>query len=479
MKDLDFIKKFIERKKDLYYKLSDDIWDNPETGLLEYKSQEILCSSIEKEGFNVEKGVAGISTSFVGTWGSGKPVIAFTAEYDALPNISQKACSLKQESIVENGAGHGCGHNLLGAGAIAAAYAVKEYMEENSIKGTVKIFGTPSEERDAAKTFMAREGLFDGIDAGFTWHPHSINTIWECGSLANTIVTFDFKGISAHAAASPHLGRSALDACEIMNVGVNYLREHLPSDVRIHYAYHDVGGGAPNVVQSTASLYYFIRAPKMSESIAAYNRVVKCAEGAAMMTGTKVDININLALSDYIANPTLSELMEKSMIDMGPQDFDNDDYKLAKEYMKTLSDDEINAQKNEIAKIIGLDKAKEIADRALMTEYIKTGINSGMQSGSTDVGDFSYCVPTAQCLVATSAFGTPLHSWQRTAQGKTLIAKKGLDRAVGTMALTAIRALENPELLEKAKKELNEVTGGEYKSPIPSDVKIRDPKITL
>lgn len=477
MEDVKIVKKLMEEKKDNYYQLSDLIWDNPETGLLEYKSQEILCNAIEKEGFYIEKGVANIPTSFVATWGSGKPIIGFTAEYDALPSLSQKSCSLEREPVIENAPGHGCGHNLLGVGSIAAAFVLKTYMENNNIPGTIKIFGTPSEERDACKTFMAREGLFDNVDAGFTWHPHSINTMWDT-SLANTIATFKFKGVSAHAAASPHLGRSALDACELMNVGVNYLREHVPSDVRMHYAYLDVGGSAPNVVQQTASVYYFVRAPKMKDSLAAFERVKDCARGAALMTGTELEIVFDLALSDFIANPTLSSIMEQALKDVGPQEYTEDEYKLAKEYMSTLADDEINSQLNEVASSVGIEKAKEIADRGLMNEYIDLPKNSSMGNGSTDVGDFSYCVPTAQCVVSTSAFGTPLHSWQRTAQGKTSIAKKGMDRAIATMALSAIRVLKNKELLEKARKELDEMTGGKYESPIPKDVKIRNPKIT-
>lgn len=477
MKDIQIVKEIMKKKRDSYYKLSDDIWENPETGLVEFVSQRILCDAIKKEGFKVEEGIAGMPTSFIGTWGNGKPVIAFTAEYDALPGLSQKSCSFSKEQIVDDGPGHGCGHNLLGAGAVAAAFVVKTYMENNNIKGTIKIFGTPSEERDAGKTFMAREGYFNNIDAGFTWHPHSINTVWECGSLANTIATFKFTGISAHAAASPHLGRSALDACEIMNVGVNYLREHVPSDVRIHYAYLDVGGNAPNVVQSKAAVYYFVRAPKMEASLDVYKRVKECAEGAAKMTGTQLEIQFDLALSDYIPNMILSELMEKAMIDIGPQEYDENDYDLAKEFINTLSQEEIAVQEKEVANIIGSKKAKEIVKKGIMTDYIKTGLRSSMAFGSTDVGDFSYCTPTAQCLVATTAFGTPMHSWQMTAQGKSLIAKKGMDRAIGTMALAAIRAIENPELIEKAKKELNEVTGGKYISPIPKDIKIRNPEV--
>ena len=478
MDDVKIIKMLVNEKKEDYYKLSDAIWDNPETGLLEEKSQQILCEAIEREGFKVEKGVANIPTSFIGTWGEGEPVIGFSAEYDALPMLSQKSCSLKREAEVENGPGHGCGHNLLGVGAIAAAFVLKTYMEKNNVKGTIKIFGTPSEERDACKTFMARDGVFDNVDIGFTWHPHSINTVWECGSLANTIAIFRFKGVSAHAAASPHLGRSALDACELMNVGVNYLREHVPSDVRMHYAYIDVGGSAPNVVQQNAAVYYFVRAPKMADSTAAYKRVIECARGAAIMTGTELETELVVALSDFIANPTLSSLMEKSMIDLGPQEFEEEDFELAKKYMETLSDDEINAQKNEVASIIGSQKAEEIAEKGLMQEYMHTGAERiGLGTGSTDVGDFSYCVPTAQCLVATTAFGTPLHSWQRTAQGKSNIAKKGMDKAVEIMALTALRALNDPSIIKKAKEELKEMIGGEYKCPLPKEAILRDPKL--
>lgn len=477
MEDVKIVKEIIDSKKEGYRKLSDAIWDNPELGLEEFKSQKILCDAIRKEGFEVKEGLADMPTSFVATWGEGKPAIAFTAEYDALPGLSQKECSLKQEALTEKGAGHGCGHNLLGVGAIAAAFVLKAYMEKENKKGTIKIFGTPSEERDAGKTFMARDGIFDGLDIGFTWHPASVNSVWECGSLANVIATFKFKGISSHAAASPELGRSALDACELMNVGVNYLREHVKSDIRMHYSYLDVGGKAPNVVQASGAVYYFIRAPRMEDAMSAYERVVNCAKGAALMTGTKLDVEFDLAISDYLPNPTLTKLMEEALKDIGGQYYSQEDYKEAKKFMTTLSPEIIDGTVKSLSRFVGMAKAKEYAEKGLISDIIIMGKNSDMANGSTDVGDFSKCVPTAQCLISTAAFATPLHSWQRVSQGKTEIAKKGMDRAVGTLALTAIRALNNPEIIKKAKEELIEERGEKYISPIPKELKIRDPKI--
>lgn len=473
--DVQFVKKTIEQNREKWHQWSDAVWAHPETGLMERDSQKILCDALEKEGFSVEKGVADMPTSFVATWGSGKPVLGFTAEYDALPGLSQEAGRPEKCALQEGGAGHGCGHNLLGVGAIAAACIVKAFLEKEKKSGTIKIFGTPSEERDAGKSFMARDGVFDGLDAGFTWHPFSMNTVWDTGSLANTIVTFRFKGVSAHAAAAPELGRSALDACELMNVGVNYLREHVPSSVRIHYAYLDVGGSAPNVVQPTAAVYYFIRAPKMALSTSVYHRVQDCARGAALMTGTEVSEEFDVALSDYVPNPTLSAVMQQAMKDIGPQELDASDRETAQSFIKTLDAEYLQAQKDFVARFLGREKAEQIAKDGLMTDVIDLGENSPMATGSTDVGDFSNCVPTAQCLIATAAFATPLHSWQMVSQGKTGYAKKGMERAAGTIALTAIRALNDPEILDKAHREFVEETGGRYHSPMPAQIKPRDP----
>lgn len=474
MEDVKKVKEIVKKINKSYYEISDKIWENPEVGLEEEKSLIILKDFLEKNGFTVKTGLAGLSTSFVAEYGSGKPVIGFTAEYDALPGLSQEAYQTKKVPVCENNPGHGCGHNLLGVGSIGAALVLKEYVDSKNLSCTIKVFGTPSEERDAGKAFMGREGVFDGVDCGFTWHPHYVNSVWESGSLANTIVTFKFKGKSSHAAASPELGRSALDACELMNVGVNYLREHVPSDVRIHYAYLDVGGHAPNVVQDHAAIYYFIRASKMKDSTDTYERVKKIAHGAALMTETELEIIFDSAVSDFVPNPTLTKAMEEAMLDLGEVKYSDEEIEMAKSFVNTLGQNEINGAENLISRFLDKNQVENIKKRSLVSEYIKFGKDSPMASGSTDVGDFSNCAPVAQCLIATSAFATPLHSWQMVSQGKSSYAKKGLDKAVSTLALTAIRVLNNHDLVKKVREEYIEQTGGKYIAPIPKDVNVRD-----
>ena len=272
-------------------------------------------------------GVGGMPTAFKAVYGSGKPVIGFLAEYDALPELSQEGgCTMRKKAAGDNPDGHGCGHNLLGAGAMAAALAVKAYIEEHPEAGTVILFGCPSEEKGDGKAIMAREGVFDGVDAAFTWHPGDKNAIWSESTLANVSVFFNFKGVTSHAAAAPELGRSALDAAELMSVGVNYLREHIISDARVHYAYRDVGGIAPNVVQGHSRVHYFIRAPKSWQVKEIYKRVVDVAEGAAKMTGTEMTYELYAGLSDYIPNHVLSEVLHESMEEIGAPKYDEADF---------------------------------------------------------------------------------------------------------------------------------------------------------
>ncbi len=313
------IKSIVNEKESIFNECSDKIWEFAEVGLEEEKSRDLFARVLREQGFEVEEGVANIPTAFVARWGGkGKPTVGFVAEYDALPGMSQVADLVKKEAVEGITAGHGCGHNLLGGAAgLGAALTLKEYLQRNNKEGTVVLFGTPSEERDACKAFMARDGIFDGIDAAFTWHPEARNAAWTAGSLANIIVMFHFKGKSAHAAATPHLGRSALDSAELMNIGVNYLREHVVPEARIHYAYTDAGGTAPNVVQATSTLYYFIRAPKLNQALEIYERIKNISKGAALMSGTEVDIDFKLALSDFIPNPTMTKVLYDSLVDFG------------------------------------------------------------------------------------------------------------------------------------------------------------------
>ena len=461
----------VESKKDFFAKVNDDVWATPELGFLEFESAKTLMKALDDQGFKVEKGLAGIETAFKGTWGSGKPVISFLGEFDALPSLSQEASCNVKKPVEEGGNGHGCGHCNLGAGSMAAATALKEYMEENNLPGTVVYFGCPAEESGCGKTFMAREGVFDDVDIALTWHPGSTNSVWGMSSLANIVVFFHFKGITAHAAAVPHLGRSALDAAELMNVGVNFLREHVIPEARMHYAFTEVGGGAPNVVQDRATVLYYIRAPKTEQVMDIFPRVVKCAEGAAHMTETELTVEIKTALSDYIPNDVVSRAMSDAILEIGPIEFSDEAKAFAKEMYKSLTEADLKSGIGSLAGNMPMEEAVKRVHEAIIPDVFPYKRLNYAMPGSTDVGDVSYVVPTAQLSAATAIIGTPGHSWQQTAQSKSVLAHEGTNYAAKVMALTGVKFLENPELIVKAREELNAVTGGVYNCPIPKDVK--------
>ena len=308
-----FISEYIEKRRETFIQLSDKIWETPEIYFEEYQSAEYLCQALEGEGFQVERKVAGLQTSFIGSFGSGSPVVAILGEFDALPGLSQKKGLTQNEPITAGGHGHGCGHNLLGTGAFAAAVSIKEYMKQTGLKGTVRYYGCPAEESGSGKAYMARAGLFDDVDFALSWHPETKPIIMNFSSLANYAVRFIFNGKSAHAAAAPHLGRSALDAVELMNIGVNYLREHMIPEARVHYAITDTGGNSPNVVQAHAEVAYLIRAPKKKQVMDLYNRVNDIAKGAALMTGTKMEAVFEGAASDLVPNHILANIMYKNL----------------------------------------------------------------------------------------------------------------------------------------------------------------------
>lgn len=455
------ISELIERKRDIFIRVSDLIWEYAETRFEEYKSAELLCKTLEQEGFTVERGVGGIETAFIGSYGDGKPIVAILGEFDALAGLSQKKATAKQEPLVPGGNGHGCGHNLLGAGSLAAAVALKQYMEERKIPGTVRYYGCPGEEGGSGKTFMAREGLFDDIDFALCWHPMDYNGIFSAHSLANFQVYYKFKGKSSHAAMSPHLGRSALDAVELMNIGVNYLREHIIQDARIHYAITHTGGISPNVVQSYAEVLYLIRAPEISQVQEIYERVCDIARGAALMTGTEVEIVFDKACSNLIPNRVLESVMYKNFSELGVPVHDEQELQLAEAVRQTLSEQELN-----IAKTIFPD----LADKAL-ADRLNPYDSPVSLYGSTDVGDVSWIAPTAQCTTACFVVGSPAHSWQWVTLGATSIAHKGMLHAGKVLAATAVDMLQNPELIEQAKAELNErLNGKKYVCPIPKGV---------
>ena len=340
MKDLEFLEHVIDQKSQMILDANDRIWEYAELAYHETRSADLLCQILKDEGFSVTTGDAGIPTCFTGTfsYGSGKPVMGILGEYDALSSLSQKAASPRKEPVEAGAPGHGCGHSALGTGSLAAVLAVKEYLVENKKDGTIIYFGCPAEEGAGSKQFMARAGMFDNVDFVYTWHPATINAV-ECNH-SNAIMgaNFEFKGVSSHAGGSPHLGRSALDAAELMNVGCNYLREHMIPEARIHYAYIDAGGTAPNVVQDHAVIRYEVRSPWVSQVKDLFERVKNVARGASIMTDTTVDCELAMAFTEYIPNNALAAVADECMKEVGAPKWDEDDYAMAREFLNTAGD---------------------------------------------------------------------------------------------------------------------------------------------
>lgn len=457
----------VESKREASIELSNAIWAVPELHFQEKKSVQFMKEALEREGFATEVGVAGLETALMGTFGSGKPVIAFLGEYDALPGLSQKGGATSYEPLEEGGSGHGCGHNLLGTGAFTAAVAVKDYLEQHNQSATIRFYGCPAEENGSGKAYMAKAGLFDDVDIAISWHPGTFSTVMTCSSLANYAATFKFTGKSAHAAAAPHLGRSALDAVELMNVGVNYLREHIIPEARVHYAITNSGGTSPNVVQPYAEVTYLVRAPKKQQVQEIYQRVENIAKGATLMTGTSLEIEFEGAASNLIPNKTLYDAMYKQLLEIGMPTYTIEDEQHAQAIFKTFSPD-IQA-----SALIGLSKEDTMLLKdQVIAQHIPGILPEFILGGSTDVGDVSWNVPTVQCTTVCMALGTPLHTWQVVSQGVMPIAHKGMLQAAKIMACTAIECIHNPALIEEAKKEWEERLDGEtYASLIPEGTK--------
>ncbi len=453
----------IDAIKPRFIALSDRVWAMPEVCYTEARSAAEHLTELHHQGFRFTEDVAGIPTALMGEWGEGGPVIAFLGEYDALPGLSQEAGIAEPKPIETGGHGHGCGHNLLGSAALLAATAVKDWLAANKVPGRVRYYGCPAEEGGAAKAFMVRSGTFDDADIALTWHPSSFWEVVVTPSLANTRADFIFTGRTSHAAASPHLGRSALDAVELMNVGVNYMREHMPSDARIHYAVLDTGGIAPNVVQAHARVRYSIRArdlPGMNELV---ERVNKVAQGAALMTETKMEMRIISAVSNLLSNTPLEQALHGVMEELGPPHFDEADKDFAGKIRSTLTEKDIAA----VYHSIGMDPT----DRPLADFLVPMNTRRNPQIGSTDVGDVSWVVPTVQVDAPTVAIGTPFHTWKVVAQGKSPAAHKAMVQAAKAMAGLGIKALTDPSLIAAAKDDLAKRTvRTPYVSPLPDSV---------
>ncbi|RMC62470.1 M20 family metallopeptidase [Sinorhizobium meliloti] len=462
--NLEEIAHWVHAKAPDYCGLSDRIWETPELAFEEHCSVAEQIAILEREGFRITKNVAGIPTAFVAEYGQGGPVIAILGEYDALPELSQVSGALRQEAAIQGASGHGCGHNLLGAGSALAAAALKEGLAAEGIPGIIRYYGCPAEENGGGKTYMVRAGLFDDVDVAFCWHPHVINEVSSSTSLAEIQVYFRFRGRATHAAASPHMGRSALDAVEIMNVGVNYMREHMPSSARVHYAVTNTGGDAPNVVQAYAESLFSVRSPHWPDAQQLFARIKKIAEGAALMTETSVDVQIAGGSSNIVPNKVLQEIMLDNMCRIGAPAFDGADYSYAKALREaTFTEDDV------LASIPRPNTS--LTTKILHDEVLALSLQEEVDMGTTDVGDVSWIAPTVQCHTACFAIGTAFHTWQLVTQGKLPAAHKGMILAAQTIASTAADCLRNPAIIARAKAELRERVGdGTYICPIPGYV---------
>lgn len=420
-----------------YGEIAHKIWSFAEMGYQEEQSVALLQKTLKEEGFSIEAGVAAMPTAFIASYGSGKPVIAVLGEYDALPGLSQKAIAQKESYGGE--AGHACGHHLFGTASSAAAITIKKYLEETGKTGTIRFYGCPAEEGGSGKVYLTRAGLFDDVDAVINWHPGNSNGANPGAALANKSAKFRFYGISAHAAAAPEKGRSALDGVEAMNYMINMMREHVPEDTRIHYVITQ-GGKAPNVVPDFAEVYYYARHTTRDVVIDVFDRMVKAAEGAALGTGTKMDYEMIGGTHELLPNLTLQKLMYENLKEVGGYTYTPEELEFAEEIASSLNTE------LDVKNVEGI------------SEY-----NPNPEAGgSTDVGDVSFTVPTVGLYTATWVPGTPAHSWQAVAAGGTSIGVKGMMVAAKTMAMTGMDLFDDPAILKAAKKEFEEKRGADF-----------------
>ena len=463
--------KYIDGISDKIIEVSHKVWEYAELSLNEFKSADLFAEVCKEMGFELKKGICGIETAFSASYGSGKPVISILAEYDALSGLSQKGYWPEKEPLVPGASGHGCGHNMLGAGSFGAACAVKDYLEKSGKEGTVILFGCPGEEGGAAKAFMARDGVWKGLDCALTWHPGDTNEV-STGTCNSSIqVLYKYKGVAAHAAGNPEMGRSALDAVELLNIGVQFLREHMPSDCRIHYAIINGGGVSPNVVQSEASVLYMVRSVDVADSVALQARVDKIAEGAALMTETSFERQFIDGTANTVPNSILEKLMHGNLQYVPLPEYTEEELSFAAKVYGTY-------EKNGKLPGVGAQYNKEIAEE--VKEKIKdcpeglydfvmpfyTG--DEFHPGSTDVGDVSWQTPAAQFNTVCFTADAPGHSWQNVSCGLSPIGDKGMLQAAKVLACSAIDLFEKPEVLAAAKEEFKKrIEGKTYTCPIP------------
>ncbi len=515
--------KAIDDKKELISETADSIWEFAELSMQEYKSCNLYCEILDKEGFEVEKGICNIPTAFSASFGAGRPVIGILAEYDALSGLSQEGgVTFKKEHVsgerdhgfagaessgdgessrgenasggnghvlpgnggeskVENvsgGNGHGCGHNLLGAGAMAAAIGLKNYLVESGHEGTVILYGCPGEEGVASKAFMARDGVWKKLDAALTWHPADCNEVVTGSSNSCIQVQYTFHGIASHASGAPDKGRSALDAVELMNIGVQFLREHMSDRARVHYAITDAGGVSPNVVQPRAQVLYMVRSNHVSEAVELQKRVDKIAEGAALMTETSFDRKFVDGLSDTVTNRALEEVVYKNFEEIGVPSYTEEELKYAEELAGTYEGHDEAPGIGSDFDVLYKDNALELR-RDFLEKIGRAGGMNGFllphykgdafEPGSTDVGDVSWQCPTVQVHVAAWPNGCPGHSWQNVSCDRTDIGHKAAVHAGKVLCGAAIDLFEDEGALKAAREEFEKRTADGYVCPIPED----------
>lgn len=443
-KDKTAILAALDAQSATYTTIEQKIWGFAEVGYQEVKSSALLQEKLTAEGFTVKAGIAGIPTAFVATYGSGEPVIGILAEFDALPGLSQEA-NPEKKAIVPEGAGHGCGHNLFGTASVAAAVAVKDWMKASGGKGTLRVYGCPAEEGGSGKVYMVRAGLFNDVSAVLHWHPGNDNSAGIAPWLANKNAKFRFYGIASHAAGAPEKGRSALDGVEAMDYMVNMMREHVQQDTRIHYVITK-GGDAPNVVPAFAEVYYYVRHPDMQVVKDTWDRLVKCAEGAALGTGTTMKYEVIGGVYNMMPNETLSHMMDKNLHIVGGFKYTAEEKEFGKKIQASFID-----QKN----IPDMDSASMKVQPFVIEK--EGGI------GSSDVADVSWVTPTAGMSAATFVAGSGGHSWQNVAAAGSSIGAKGMMVAAKTIALTAYDLFNDPAAVASAQAELKQRRGKDFR----------------
>ncbi len=464
---------YIDKHADAFIGVSDRIWDYAELSLKEFRSAELYCDFLEENGFTVERNLCGVPTAFSGSYGAGRPVIGILGEFDALSGLSQEGGVAEQRSAGGD-TGHGCNHNLLGAGSLAAACAVKDYLQRSGAGGTVVFFGCPGEEGGAGKAFMAREGAWRTLDAAITWHPDYVNCSVTGSCLSCIQKEYRFSGVAAHAAGDPDKGRSALDAVELMNIGVQYLREHMPATARVHYAITDGGGISPNVVQPHAAVLYMVRDHSVSEALALQARIDKIAEAAAMMTETRVTVRFIDGCSDTVSNQALEEAAYANLCAAPLPDYTPEELDYARKLIASfpVPAPSLAAEYGDALTKEQIDYVNHMTDNgsAPVNRFVLPYFHSErIHMGSTDVGDVSWQTPTVQIYAACQAAGSPGHSWQNVSCGKSSLGYKGMLYAGKVLSGLAIDLLTQPGLLAKARAEFTEKTTGGYLCPIPPD----------